>query len=375
MGVEHNYLAQRAAGLLLKQLRSESASWATVANFSAETVLGNSLVEWPRPDAAFVDRSLPVSLAIEFKPPGQSKREYLTGLGQALSYLGRYDFAALVLPQLAADGFAIGQYVRSLLERPFAQTLPIALFTYRDDPGDAADLTPALILRARPDAPVGVHQGAAGQMFWAYWRDVSQLDVFDVLRYADRAKLGTFDQGYREFWSRLLSKGKARTWEGKHRKAYKSSYDQHRLNTRMSLVHVGLIGSEGRLSAAGLQLLQLGKVYGADSLVFRRELALRVLEDGRHLELILWVEQVQRDLPPAAKSTSHAFNRALDAALQTQGVIEKVGSGGGKSSFLRDEQKLWNKLGLLQRDSGPRYFRPGEGLRFEWKAITSIVGK
>lgn len=374
MGTEHNLLAQRASSLLLAQLRTEQASWARVAGFTSRTVYGTSLTDWPRPDAAFVDRAADVGMALEFKPPGQSKREYLTGLGQALSYLDRYHFAVLILPSRAGDGFEIAAYVRRLLEHQFAGSLPVALLVYESDPGDAGDLTPVVELRPRSGNTSGLSHAPTGEMFWAYWRDASQHDVFHILRFIDRSSQGTFEMGYRTFWRKLLARGAARTWEGETRKAYTSSYPQHRLNTRMSLLHIGLIMADGRLSPGGLELLQAGKVYGPESLVFCRELARRILEAGRHLELIFWVVQTQRKLDATEKLTSKIFNRALDSALQREGVIERVGTGVGKPSFLRDEQKLWNKLGLLERASATRYFHKGEGLRFNWRVITSIVG-
>jgi hypothetical protein len=376
MGIEHNYLAQQTSALLLDQLRAEQAPWAGDAGFTSRTVYGTSLIDWPRPDATFIDRIGDVSLAMEFKPPGQTKREYLTGLGQAISYLNTHQYSALIVPKLAGDGFEIGPYVQGLLEQPFAVALPVALFVYESNPGDEQDLTAKIGLRERAGAAVSVRDASSRRrMFWAYWRDASQHDVYEILLQIDRSTTGLFDSGYSTFWTESLSRGHALKWEGDRRRRYKAtSLAQHRLNAHMTLLHIGLIATDGKLTSSGLELLQLGKVYGAGSVVFMRELARRVLDDGRHLELMFWVDQTQKRLPPRKKRTSRAYNQALDMALRNEGVIENVSNDSGKSSFLRDEQKLWNKLGLLERTTSARYFREGEGLRFDWRAITGVVG-
>jgi hypothetical protein len=376
MGIAHNQLAYVASSQILKQLRTGSAAWAASSTFTSNTVYGVSLADWPRPDATFVDHSTKVGMALEFKPPGQTKREYLTGLGQAVAYLDTFQYAALVVPQRAVDGFAISEFIKRLLSEPFGSQLPVALFEYTSDPGDERDLRALVDLRPRPGAAVKPSSYGRRDMFWAYWRDASQHDVYEILLRIDRSASGTFDQGYQAFWNATLSKGESRTWEGKKRKAYRSSMKQHELNARIGLLHIGLISNEGRLTLAGLRLLQVGKIYEADSLAFKRLLARHLLEEGRHLELMFWVLRAQQHLMRrSAKRSSEKYNRALDVALQNEGIIKHVADGTGKSSFLRDEQKVWNKLGLLEEFKPRRYFHPGEGLRFDWRTITSIVGE
>jgi hypothetical protein len=97
-------------------------------------------------------------------------------------------------------------------------------------------------------------------------------------------------------------------------------------------------------------------------------------EAAFHLELIFWVTETQRQMSSRDKQTAARYDKALDKALQTAGIIERVTKAGGKATFLRDEQKLWNKLGLLVHASKSSYFHASAGLAFNWRAIVEVLG-
>jgi hypothetical protein len=376
VGIEHNKLAHAAAQLLLAQLRHGNASWAT-NRLTPHSTYWNRMAAWPRPDAAFEDVSTQSSLAIEFKPPGQPRREYVTGFGQAVTYLQSFEYAALVVPDLAPDGFQIAEYLKDCLVQNHAQTVPMGLFAYKKDPGDSTDLRPLVNLRPRTGPAPAVPRNIGRTVFWSYWRDLSNYDLITILTLLDRGNR-TFPQAFYLFWNRFMVTGRAETWEGRSRKPQKNNarnFNSQRLNTRLSLQHIGLIGADDRLTDDGFHLLRLGKIYGADSKAFLGTLAALVLDGGKHIELIFWVDEQQRLISRSAKREPLRFYRALDRGLVREGVIRRAPSGKrGKLTFLRDEQKLWNKLGLLVRD-GSRYFQPGQGLVFDWRAIVSAVGE
>ena len=143
------------------------------------------------------------------------------------------------------------------------------------------------------------------------------------------------------------------------------------LNVSLALRHTGLMSSHNLLTQEGLQLLQLGKVYGPEASAFMDALARRVLVDGHHLELIYWIYDAQRAMKkiPATGAKHYA---ALDRALIKAGVISPP-AGKAKPAYLRDEPKLWNALGLLERRTKTSYFWPGKGLVFNWRRITAVV--
>ena len=61
--------------------------------FSAN-VFSTSARVWPLPDFVIVDQDNDTTTAAEFKPPDQTKREYLTGLGQVVAYTRDFDHCA-----------------------------------------------------------------------------------------------------------------------------------------------------------------------------------------------------------------------------------------------------------------------------------------
>ncbi|HJT35549.1 MAG TPA: hypothetical protein VJ783_26210 [Pirellulales bacterium] len=355
---------------MLDQLLRGTANWLPPGRLTPQTTYWQGVLDWPRPDNAFQDSTTGASLAIEFKPPGHGKSEYVRGLGQALTYLRTFEFAVLVIPRLAADGFEIAQYMAEVLSDDAASRLSVGLFSFDEDPNN---LQARITVRLRAEKPPPIPR-AERKVFWAYWRDLSPHDLFEILKLLDQ-KDQTFDEAYPLFWSRFRQRGKARTWEGKPRKRPTPGkrFSSELANDQLSLRHIGLIDSRKRLTSDGYELLRHGKVYGPDSQSFRAALGRHILVDGRHLELIFWVEETQRLISAADKGDSTTFLRRLDEALEQAGIIPRIPAADGKPSFVRDEPKVWNKLGLLVRKSPERYFFEGEGYRFDWRRIISMV--
>jgi len=46
---------------------------------------------------------------------------------------------------------------------------------------------------------------------------------------------------------------------------------------------------------------------------------------------------------------------------------------GAKRAYVRDEPKLWNKLGILKTQAASRYFIPFVGIEFNWERINEIL--
>ncbi len=371
MAFQHNLMAHQVSAVLLHQLRTGQAPWAN-GQLTARTTLWQGMCDWPKPDIAFEDRGVKASLALEFKPPNQPKREYVTGLGQAVTYLNDFEYAGLVVPELAADGFKIGQYISEMLASVL-NSIPIALFTYRMTPTQLSVLQP---LRASA-APRGkIPTGIGRKVFWGYWRDLSNYDLLTLLELSDISKRGGFNVVFRKYWKQYAAKGKARTWENKPRRRKPidaPSYGGEKENAFLAMRHTGLLTAEGRLTGEGHSLLRVGKIYGAGSIAFIEKLARLVLTTGRHLDLILWVEEQQRLISPGGKKSAGSFYRALDRNLVRDGIIAARPRASAKPYFLRDEPKLWNKLGLLSRKRGNQYFHPRDGLIFNWRQIVSLL--
>ena len=125
----HDEMAIRAATQMRDLAVKGEAPWSRV--FGSNIVITSSS-DWPEPDFVFNDPSSRTTYGFEFKPPGQ-RREYLTGLGQTLGYLKRFEQALLIVPEVA-EGFKIATYLAELAD---GIPLQIGLVSYdRDDIGN-----------------------------------------------------------------------------------------------------------------------------------------------------------------------------------------------------------------------------------------------
>ncbi len=371
MSSKHNFLALQVSDKLLMQIRAGYASWIP-ARLTTKTIRWQSMADWPRPDMAFEDRTTKSSLALEFKPPKQTKREYITGLGQACTYLKDFEYSGLIVPDRADDGYPIAEYLSDLLEN-VASPLPIALFSYGSC---LSDITPLRSLCERENPPISIPRGIGKKKFWAYWRDVSNYELLEMLRIADQLKKPIFDKIFDRFWAHYACKGKAKNWEGQIRslkRPAQKSYSGEKTNAYLALRHTGLLDSKANLTAQGYRLLHTGRIYGADSSAFIDLLAYNVLTEGQHVELIFWLEKAQRNIVANKKKKAETFYKALDQALADEGIIPPRPKISAKPTFLRDEFKLWNKLGLLEHGARKQYFHSGYGLAFDWRKIVSII--
>ena len=376
MGFEHDVMAHEVSRLLLEQLRGGRADWAT-DRLTRATSVWPGFIDWPRPDFVFLDESTGASLAVEFKPPAQAKREYVTGLGQAVTYLNTFEYAAVVVPRWTEDRFDLGEYLRSTLSTDCCRSLPIALFVYERDAADPTDAKAEVFLRPRLGSVPHPPRLHISKVFWGYWRDLSQYDLLTLLDLMGVSRRRLFPSAFRHFWRTYMATGRARTWEGsprKRRRLRSRSYTSEEVNANLSLRHVGVIDSSGNLTGPGYELLHLGRLHGPSSPAFMRRLSRLVLTEGRHLDLILWVDEQQRTIARRGKMSPVVFFRALDKRLQKAGIIKRAPVNRPKPTFLRDEQKLWNKLGLLIPSSGKSYFHPGVGLVFDWRSIITATG-
>jgi hypothetical protein len=245
MSYEHNFMAHRVSAQLLAELRSSAAPWAGGC-LTSKSTLWQGVADWPRPDIAFQDRSNSASVAIEFKPPNQPKREYITGLGQALTYLNDFKYAGLILPNVANDGFPIAEYLANTHAALLSQT-SLAILAYDKDP---ATLTILRALMTRSGGPTSIPKGIGGKVFWGYWRDLSNHDLLTMLRLID-AGVPNFNAAFTKFWIRYLVKGRAQTWEDNFRKKKQpTAYGKtgEGLNIQLAIRHAGWVDSLGRLT-------------------------------------------------------------------------------------------------------------------------------
>lgn len=375
MGEYHDQAASYCGDTILTKIRSGDR---TFKQIFSQNIIRTGSWDWPRPDYVCFDEDLKGTYALEFKPPAQSKREYLTGLGQSLSYLQHHTYSGLIVPTEADDGFPIATFICTTLQSAEFQDVGTSLYAY--NPTDYSIELMRPIKKLRTITPSGSTTTESVKTFWCWWRDMSHYELLSLLKlsFSFNDEQGDIYSKhiYPKFYDMMVNK-KTKQWDGtpRNKKLSLASMRSEKQNYNIPLVQLGLwTRGEGRLTDIGFTLLGIGSKYGANSKQFLDALTYLILVEGRHLELIHLVKKFQDSTPPTAMSKDYALQ--LEAFLTQSGCIGKrkptAVKTGAKISYMRDEMKLWNKLGLLEAENGS-YYVQGVGYKFNWERITSVL--
>lgn len=373
MAQEHDIGAEVTGGFILSQIRKSDSSYKQVFSSSVRRIGDWG---WPRPDFVCLDDVNKSTYALEFKPPMQSKREYVCGLGQSITYLQHHTYSGLIIPERADDGFPIAEYMMGILNSDVMAQSPISLFSYK--PEDFSVNILRKIPSIRNNASIRPSK-EIDKTFWCWWRDMSHFELYDLLalsfQYSDYEGDAYTDYIFPEFWKKLINH-QTKTFEGENRNVKDSSMSSYKQNYRIPFEQLGLWNSkEGKLSDIGFKLLVIGKKYGADSSNFKNAIAYLLLTTGHHIDLIQSVYDIQKN-SSIMPSNSMDFKKLLDIELTDRGLIGKrkptAKTTDSKGSYIRDEIKLWNKFGFVNK-RGTEYFFPNEGLDFNWKRINEVL--
>jgi hypothetical protein len=379
----HDVLAFAVALETVRDIRNLSPQWSPV--FSANVHVTTSRA-WPQPDFVIHDQANKIALAAEFKPPAQSKREYLTGLGQAVAYTRDFTYAALVIPDYADDGYPIGDHVRSVLELQDYAAAPIALLTY--DPAVLSPTTPichvARTLTARSTALRRLPP--LSPSFYAKWREASADELGRYLNHlydegrAPASARPIRDRAFDSLWNEIVS-GATTNLAGSARKI--SNTGKNRIawdkNFRNFMSHLDWTLGDGALTDTGLTALHLVHRYGADSRVFLDLLSTSVLVNGKHLVLINAINDYQNEIRGSFPDES-AWLVNMEEYLEDKGLLKRNPGRHAASiqnvqrGFLKAEKTLWRALELII-PRGYRAFHPGRGFIFNWERITGLLSQ
>lgn len=377
----HDVLAFAVAQEAIKRVAAGDAPWNSI--LSATSYITSSRA-WPIPDFVLVDPTSKVTVGAEFKPPQQTKREYLTGLGQALAYARDFHYGMLILPTIADDGYPIAQHVVSILnEAPFVHS-PIGVLAY--DPATLSPTAPGF-LEARFVAPRAAAPTAPAPLdnsFYAKWREMSPEEAHFLLLFSYdemRAPIpggGTIrDRAFNRLWQAIQA-GNVHHWAGGIRNYANTAKNKIGVskNYRNFLFHLGWTESDGSLTSDGLAAMHVGTLYGAGSQPFLDTIARALLLDGKHLILFnaimefqdmigvivseqKWLSDLEDDLELRGLLKRNPARHAAAVALSSRG-------------FMKAEKQLWKNLRLII-PRGTRAFHPGRGLIFDWARITSLL--
>lgn len=377
----HDVLAFAIATEAVRRLRAGSAPWSTI--FSADTYVTSSRA-WPVPDFVIVDNKKNVTIAAEFKPPQQTKREYLTGLGQAVSYTKDFNYALLVVPTIADDGFRIADHIVSVASQDVFRDVPVGILSY--DPAVLGPSNPGFqelhFLKLRASTPAKA--ASLDQSFYAKWREAGPEEIhryiehsFDEMRIkAGVAKIR--ERAFDKLWDDIQA-GKLRHWGGdvRHYTDTPASKVAVHKNYRNFLFHMGWVEPDGALTSEGFAALEIGSLYGPTSRPFHDAIAKAALLTGKHLILFNAISEYQDGLKPPFPDEGN-WLKGLEQFLEAKGLLKRnplrkaAAVKKSERQFLKAEKQFWRNLDLIV-PRGSRAFHPGRGLIFNWARISDLL--
>lgn len=377
----HDVLAFAVASRAVQEIRSLDFNWSTVFSSSVHVTTSRN---WPQPDFVVFDDANNVAMAAEFKPPAQTKREYLTGLGQAVAYTRDFNYAALIVPDYADDGYDIGSHIESVLAQSLYDPAPLALLTY--DPGTISPYNAAFSVRRplSPRAAVLAGPATLSDSFYAKWREASPDELGRYLEYLydestqPSAATGTVrDRAFARLWQEMVT-GSTTHWGGGTRSISdtQSNRTGWMKNYRNFASHVNWTLGDGTLAEDGLAMHHVVRRYGSASQVFKDQMASALLLAGKHLVLINAINKYQDGL--SAVPDEPTWLNGLEQHLEADGLLKRnpgrhnAATQQAARGFLKAEKQLWRNLGLIVPRGG-RVFHPGRGFIFNWERIASLL--
>jgi len=411
MSINHHLLAKTTTDKILFNFKS--AAWTSVNGTGVDFYRIGCNSNFPSPDAAFKDDTNKLTVAFEFKPPTETKRGILTGVGQSIAYLNSSNLSYLVIPEYLED-FGIGKFVSDLFSTQISTKLPVGLITYdNNNPSDVSLLNNVSLVNS-----AAFTNTMTNNRFWAKHQDLP-IPLFHLLLHCYYLKkIGQINEdGFAYCWNKFMfPSGNIRKlnspdvadiqgnviktlsgvknikfMEKKINKIKKIAgsklpaigklvqdadstfvgdnyYNSVKKNYVTFLKHLEMIDSNGEITEDGFKLYHLGLVNGATSKLFYDYFIKTLLLTGHHLDLIFDLDNLCNQY----KGT-YDFNQIKQAMLtdyDSRGMIKsnpkRIANTSSTVGFLKYEEILWNSLGLKTTSAG----KPN--VSFNWKKITEV---
>lgn len=275
--------------------------------------LASITATFPKPDFIFIKRSRETQpqTAFEFKPPHSQKREYLTGLGQSISYLNYYPISYLVVPDEKIDDLIVPQFLEQIITN---RGLNIGLVKY-----DTSSFTPQICVEGGQNPEIDVDElkkALKNARAWNFWMDTSIQEVSRILRLINELKdqnvVPTFDREIvmNEIWSNVLS----------DRYIGCASKPSFKLNYQLFLDHLELWTRDCMLTGVGNRLREISVAYGYDSVEFRDALCYLLLTRGGNLTLLKNIYEIQSHEKFDRKGNEQDLVREIRQLRDDEGV-------------------------------------------------------
>jgi hypothetical protein len=412
MSVNHHLLAKATTDSVLAHFKS--GVWKCCIDVGTDFYRVGCDSTFPSPDAAFYDDAKKLMVTFEFKPPTETKRGILTGLGQSIAYLNSSNLSYLIVPKTLED-FPIGTYMTNLYQNQIEENLPVGLILYENN-------NPAIVSLVHNVNALKItkeFKPVANGRFWAkhldmpiplfhlilhcyYLKKIGQIsgDAFahcwnnyivtanvlktltpapiqdingDLIKTLSGRKNIVFFEKKIGTIRKLSGPSKASAIKRLQKDADinfigDNSYNSIKKNFVTFLKHIGVVDSMGNLTDNGFKLYHLGLVNGPKSKIFYDYFIQKILITGHHLDLIFDFDNLCNQY--RGKFDTFQIRDILLNDYETKGMIKRnpnrKSKNGSKVEFLKYEFILWNSLGLTVKTSG----KPQ--ISFNWKKITEV---
>ena len=410
--MNHHILAKTTTDSVLRKFKSEE--WTCYNGIGKNFFRVTTDASFPSPDAAFFDEENKFLVSFEFKPPTESKRGILTGVGQSIAYLQDSNISYLVAPLLLED-FRLGEFLTDLYSKQLFGKIPTGLILYENNNPEAVSLISNIDHNIDVSAISNSRsRSVTTSRYWAKHQDLP-LQLFHLLLHCYYLKKSNTisEDAFKYCWNHylisptiltdfrprivrdcnneiiktpagnktlmFLEKILARTSQlpiDKRISLIKheidtefpgdNKYNAYKKNFVSFLKHLKVIDSTGEITDSGFKLYHLGLVNGANSKVFKDYFTKEVLTTGHHLDLLLDLDQILRyNSKPLVDCLS-----IMEQEYESKGYIKRNPNRRVTSrssvGFLKYECILWRSLGLLAKEP--------HRVSVNWKYITSICG-
>lgn len=408
----HHLLAKATTDSVLRKFKSEE--WTCLNGVGKEFFRVTTDASFPSPDAAFFDETNKLLATFEFKPPTETKRGILTGVGQSIAYLQNANISFLVAPERIED-FDLSSYLSELFSKQIYGKLPIGLITYdNENPENVQLLSDIAIDINVADQNSLNNRNISTSRYWAKHQDLP-VSLFHLLLHCFFLKKSNTinEDAFKYCWNNyLISESILRDFQPKpiydcnneiiltpagtkplmilekilarsssmpldRRRDYiahqidtdfsgDNKYQAYKKNFVTFMKHLRVIDSTGNITDRGFKLYHLGLMHGANSKIFKDYFTKEVLITGHHLDLLFDLDEIMR-------FRSGSFNeilRMLEVDYENKGLIKRnpnrIANTSSSVGFLKYECILWRSLGLMFRQSHNTL--PS----INWKLITSV---
>ncbi|MBR1405086.1 MAG: hypothetical protein IJ558_13020 [Treponema sp.] len=388
----------------------KKAEWSCADGLGTEFYRGGTNADFPSPDAAFYDDTHKVKVSFEFKPPTETKRGILTGVGQSIAYLQNCNISYLVAPKMLED-YKLGDYLTDLYAEQISGKLPTGLILYENSNPETVSLVHNVDKISKKDFSFS---GKESNRFWAKHVDQPLALFHTILHYYYLKKVKILPVDADPFavcWKeRMIPKdiltnfttrpiidiegNPIMTVAGTKQMVYLekklNSIKNESLDKRIEIIsheidtnfigdnyfnsvkknlitfhkHLQTIDSEGQLTERGFALYHIGLMNGATSKIFRDYFTKEVLITGHHIDLLLDYDAIKQENIKNADNATQILS-LMEQDYENKGYLKRNPNRMSKEKsdvkFLKYERILWKALGLLDSQD-----------KIQWKKITEI---